>query len=111
MGYYIMLTRIRLLLLICPYICSFLSFSQVFSTEIFDILLLETIRLKRLKLVTPMDSVLLYSAYLDQAAAAANLSLYLFIFPYLFLFFVSFQALKSFVTVFLRNCEAYKLLT
>ena len=103
MGYYIMLTRIRLLLLICPYICSFLSFSQVFSTENFDILLLETIRLKRLKLVTPMDSVLLYSAYLDQAAAAANLSLYLFIFSLFIFIFCKFSSIEKFCHSFFEK--------
>ena len=62
-------TRIRLLVLICPFISSFF-FLPIFSG---------TVRPKRLKLGTHVDSGQMYGVYQNQAAGAYS-SLYFFIF-------------------------------
>ena len=76
----------------------FLFLSLQFSTlKFFVTLFLRTVRPRRLKLGTHMDSGQMYQVYLNQAAAA-----------YLFLYF-SFSPIfniEIFCHTFLRNCEA-----
>ena len=92
-GRCIMCTGVRLLLLICPFISSF-SFSPIFNIEIFCHLFLGTVRPRRLKLGTHVDSRQMYHIYRNQAAAAYSF-LYFFIFLSL-----QFSTLKFFVTLF-----------
>ena len=80
-GRCIMCTRIRLLLLIHPFFI-FLSL-QCSILKFFVTLFLGTMRPRRLKLGTHMDSGQMYHVYQNQAAAAAYLFLYFFIFLYL----------------------------
>ena len=90
-GRCIVYTGIRLLLLIYPFI---FHFSFQFSTiEIFVTLFSRTVRPRRLKLCTHMDSGQMYPVYWNHAAAA-YLSLY-----FTFFFFSNFQTLKFFVTL------------
>ena len=79
-GRCIMYTRIRLLLLICPFI-SFFFLSNFQTLKFFVTLFSWTVIPKRLKLGTHMDSGQMYHVYQNQAAAAYS-SLY-------FLFFLS----------------------
>ena len=90
MGKCIVCTRIRLLLLICPFISSFFVLSSFQTLKCFVTLFSRTVRPRRLKLGTHMDSGQMYRVYRNQAAAA-YLSLYFFIF-----FFSNFQ---TFVTL------------
>ena len=71
-------TRIRLLLLIRPFLFNF-SFSNIQTLKIFVTLFSGTVRPRRLKLGAHMDNGWMYRVYLNQAAAA-YLSLYFFIF-------------------------------
>ena len=89
-------TRIRLLLLICPFIFSFskiqiLKFSSHFSQEL---------RPRRLKLGAHMDNGWMYGVYHNQVAA-----IYLFLYFFIFLS-LQFSNIKMFCHTFLRNCEA-----
>ena len=89
-----MYTRIRLLLLIHPFISSFF-FSVQFSTLKFFITLFSgSVRPRRLKIGTHVDSGQMYHVYQNQAAAAYS-SLYFFIFLSL-----QFSTLKFFITLF-----------
>ena len=89
-GRCIMYTRFRLLLLIHPYI----HFSFQFSTLKFFITLFSgTVRPRRLKLGTPINSGQTYQVYWNQAAAAYS-SHYFFIFLSL-----QFPTLKFLVTL------------
>ena len=89
-----MYTGIRLLLPIRPLISSF-SFLFNFQTLKFFVTLFSgTIRLRRLKLITHMDSGQMYRVYRNLAAAAYS-SLY-----FSFFFLSNFQTLKYFVTLF-----------
>ena len=96
-----MYTGIRLLLLICPFILHF--FLSNFQTlKFFVTLVSETVRPRRLKLCTHLDSGWIYRVYQNRAAAA-YLSLY---FPFFFL--SNFQTLKFFVTLFsMGGCIVY----
>ena len=86
-------TGIRLLLLICPFISSFFFLSNFQTLQLFITLFSGTVRPRRLKLNTRVDSWQLYHVFRNQAAAA-YLSLYS-------VFFLSnFQTLKIFVTLF-----------
>ena len=89
-----MYTRIRLLLLIHPFISSFFFLSNFQTLKFFVTLFSGTVRPRRLKLGTHMDSGQMYHVYQKQAAA--------FIHPFIFYFFFlsSFQTLKFFVTLF-----------
>ena len=79
----------------------FIFLSLQFSTlEFFVTLFSGTVRPRRLKLGTHMDSGQMYRVYRNQAAAA-YLSLYFFIFLSL-----QFSNIKNFRHTFLRNCEA-----
>ena len=79
----------------------FIFLSLHFQTLKFFVTLFSgTVRPRRLKLVTLVDSWHMYRAYSKQAAAA-YLSLYFFIFLSL-----QFSNMKIFHHTFLRNCEA-----
>ena len=87
-----MYTGIRLLLLICPFISSFFFLFNFQTLKFFITLISRTVRPRRLKLGTHMDSRQMYCVYRNQAAVAYS-SLY-------FIFFLSnFQMLKFFVTL------------
>ena len=88
MGKWIMYTRIRLLLLIPPFISSFFFLSNFQTLKFFITLFSGTVRPRRLKLGTDVDCGQMYRVYQNQAAAA-YLSLYFFIF-----FLSSFQTLN-----------------
>ena len=93
MGRCIVYTGIRLLLLIRSFISSFFFLSNFQILKFFVTLFSETVRPRRLKLATHVDSGQMYRVYRNQAAAA-----------YLFLYFIflpsSLQLLKIFVTFF-----------
>ena len=93
-GRCIMYTGIRLLLrYLSLYFFIFLSF-QFSTLKFFVTLFSGTVRPRRLKPGSHVDSGQMYHAYWNQAAAA-YLSLYFFIFLYL-----QFSTLKSFITLF-----------
>ena len=89
-----MYTGIRLLLLIHPFISSFFLSLQFSTLKFFVTFFLGTVRPRRLKLGTHLDSGQMYHVYRNQAAAAYS-SLYFFIFLSL-----QFSTLKFFVTLF-----------
>ena len=78
-GRCIVYTGIRLLLLICLFISSFFFLSNIQTLKFFVTLFSRTVRPRRLKLGTHVDSGQMYHVYRNQAAAAYS-SLYLFIF-------------------------------
>ena len=94
-----MYTGIRLLLLIHPFISSFFFLSNFQTSKFFVTLFSGTVRPRRLKVGTDVDSGQMYRVYQNQAAAAYS-SLY-FIFLSL-----QFSNIKCFRHTFLRNCEA-----
>ena len=75
-----MFTGIRLLLLIRPFISSFFVLSNFQTLKFFVTIVSGTVRPRRLKLGTQVDSGQMYRVYRSQAAAAAYSSLYFFIF-------------------------------
>ena len=77
-GWCIIHTGIRLLLPIRPIISSFFFLSNYQTLKIFVTFFSGTVRSRRLKLGTHVDSVQMYRVYRNQAAA--YLSLYFFIF-------------------------------
>ena len=87
-------TVIRLLLLICFFISSFFFLSNYQTLKIFVTFFSGTVRSKRLKLGTLVDSGQMYRVYRNQAAAL--------ICPFIssFFFLSNFQTLKFFVTLF-----------
>ena len=87
--------------MIHPFISSFFFLSNFQTFKFFVTIFSGTVRLRRFKLGTRMDSGQMYRVNRNKAAAAAAyLSLYS-------IFFLSnFQTLKIFVTLFIRNCEA-----
>ena len=94
MGRCILYTGIRLLLRIRPFISSFFLLSKFLTLKFFVTLLSGTVRPRRLKLGTHVDSGQTYCVYRNQAAAAYS-SLY-----FSFFFLSNFQTLKFFVTLF-----------
>ena len=76
-GRCIVYTGIRLLLLIRPFISSFFYLSNFQMLKFFVTLFSETVRPRRLKLGTDVDSGQMYCVYRNQAAAAYS-SLYFF---------------------------------
>ena len=103
MGRCIMCIRISLLLLIHPFISSFFFLSN-FQTLKFSVTLFPgTVRPRRLKLGTHVDSGQMYCVYRNQAAAAYS-SLYCFIFLSL-----QFSSLHSFDTFFSRSVRPRRL--
>ena len=95
-----MYTRIRLLLLIRP-ISSFFFLSNFQTLKFFITVFSGTVRPRRLKLSTHVNSGQVYSVYRNQAATS-YLSRYFFSF-----LLSSFQTLKDFVALF-SETEAYK---
>ena len=75
-----MYTRILLLVFSRPFIFSFFFLSVFQTLKCFVILFSGTMRPRRLKPCTHVDSGKMYRVYRNQAAAAAYLSLYFFIF-------------------------------
>ena len=104
-GRCIVYTRIRLLLLICLFISSFFFLYNFQTLKCFITLFSGTMRPRRLKLGTQVDSGQMYGIYRYQTAAAYS-SLYFFSFLSL-----QFSNIKNFCCTFLRNCEAYKVET
>ena len=104
MGRYIVYTGIRLLLLTGPFISSFFFLFNFQTLNFFLTLFSGTVRPRRLKLGTHMDSGQMYCVYWNQAAAAYS-SLYFFIF-----LFLKFQTLKVFVTLFSRTVRPGRLI-
>ena len=94
-GRCIMCTGIRLLVLIHPFISSFFFQTLQFFVTFFS----GTMRPRRLKLGTHMDSGQMYRVYWNQPAAAYS-SLYCFIFLPIFIHLIAFRH------TFLRNCVA-----
>ena len=97
-GWCMVYTGIRLLLLICPFISSFFFLSSFQTFKFFVTLFSGSVRPTRLKLGTNMDSGQMYRVYRNQAAA-----------PYSSFFFIlslQFLKIKIFLHTFLRNCEA-----
>ena len=92
-GKCIVYTGIRLLLLICFFISSFYFLSNFQTLKFFVTLFSRTVRHRRLKLGTHVDSGQMYRVYRNQAAAAYS-SLYFFIF-----FLSNFQTLKFLITL------------
>ena len=93
MGRCILCTGIRLLLLICPFISSFFFLSNYQTLKIFVTFFSGTVRSRRLKLGTHVDSGQMYCVYWNQAAAAYSS------FISSFFFLSSFQTFKFFVTL------------
>ena len=93
-------TGIRLLLLIHLFISSFFFLSNFQTLKFFVTLFSGTMRPRRLKLGTIVDSGQMYRVYRNQAATACS-SLYFFIF-----LSPQFSSIKNFRHTFLRNCEA-----
>ena len=93
MGRRLVYTGIRLLLLVCPFISSFFFLSNFQTLTFFVTLFSRTVRPRRLKLGTHVDSGQMYRVYRNQAVDAYS-SLYFFI-----LFLSNFQTLKFFVTL------------
>ena len=71
--------------LICPFISSFFFLSNYQTLKVFVTFFSGTVRSRRLKLGTHVDSGQMYRVYWSQAAAAYS-SLYFFIFPSLPIF-------------------------
>ena len=86
-----MYTGIRLLLLIGPLISSFFFLSNFQTLNFFCTLLSGTVRPRRLKLGTHMDSGWMYGVNQNQAAAA---------YSFLYFFFLQYSNIKVFVTLF-----------
>ena len=105
MGRCIVCTRVRLLLLIHLFISSFFFLSNYQTLKIFVTFFSGTVRPRRLKLGTHVDSGQMYRVYRNQAAAAYS-SLYFFIFLSLHL-----SNIENFCHIFLRNCEVLKIET
>ena len=103
-GECIMYTRIRLLLLIHPFISSFFFRSNFQTLKIFVTLFSGIVSPGRLKLDTHMDSGQIYRVYWTQAAAAYSFLYFIFI-------SLQFSNIKNFCHTFLRNCEAKKIET
>ena len=102
-GRCIMCTGIRLLLHIYPVISSFFCLCNFQTLKFFVTLFSGTVRPRRLKLGTLVDSGQMYLVYRNQAAAAYS-SLYFFIFLSL-----QFSTLKIFVTFFSETVRSRRL--
>ena len=99
-GKCIVCTEIRLLVLIRLFISSFFFLSNFQTLKFFVTLFSATVRPRRLKHGTHVDSGQMYRVYRNQAAGVYS-SLYFFIFLSL-----QFSNIKSFRHTFLSNCEA-----
>ena len=98
-----MYTGIRLLLLIHLFISSFFFLFNFQTVKFFVTLFSGTVRPRRLKFGTHVDSGQMYRVYQNLAAAAYS-SLYFFI-----CFLFNYQTLKSFVTFFLGTVRSIRL--
>ena len=97
MGRCIVYTGIRLLLLICPFISSFVFLSCFQTLKVFVTFFSGTVRPRRLELGTHVDNGLMYRVYRNQVVTAYS-SLYVFI---VFIFLsTQFSNIKIFVTLF-----------
>ena len=94
MGGCIVYTGIRLLLLICSFISPFFFLSNFQILKFFVTIFSGTVRPRRLKLGTHLDSGQMYRVYWNQAAALILPSISSFFFLY------NFQTLKFFITLF-----------
>ena len=96
-----MYTRIRLLLLICPFI--HFSFSNFQTLEFFVTLFSGTVRARRTKLGTHVDHGQMYHVYRNEAAALIH--------PFIssFFFLPNYQPLKIFVTFFSGTVRSRRL--
>ena len=99
-GRCIVCTGIRLLLFIHPFISSFFFLSNFQTLKFLVTLFSGTVRPRRLKLGTHVDSGQMYHEYPNQAAPAYS-SFYFFI-----SFLSPFANINIFRHAFLRNCEA-----
>ena len=96
----IVYTGIRLLLPIRPFISSFFFLSNFRTLKSFVTLFSGTVRSRRLKLSTHVDSGQMYRVYRNQAGAGySSLSFFTFL-------SLQFSNIKIFRHIFLRNCEA-----
>ena len=98
-----MCTEISLLFLICPFISSFFFLSNYQTLKLFVTLFSGTVRPRRLKLGTHVDSGQIYRVYRNQAAALICPS------KFSFFFLSNFQTLKYFVTLFSRTVRRRRL--
>ena len=98
-----MFTALRLLLLICPFISSFFFLSSFQILKFFVTLFSGTVRPRRLKLCTHVDSGQMYRVYWNQAAAAFS-SLY-----FSFFFLSNIQTLQFFITLFSGTVRSRRL--
>ena len=98
-GRCIVYTRIRLLMLIHPFISSFFFLSNIQTLKFFVTLFSGTVRPRRLKLGTHVDSGQMYRVTQNQAAAAYS-SLCFFI-----ILSLQLSNIKNFRHIFLRYCE------
>ena len=97
--------RIRLTLLICPFISSFFFLFRSQTLKIFVTLFSGTVRPTKFKLGTHMNNGWMYHVYRNQGTAAYS-SLCFFIFLSL-----QFLNIENFRHTFRRNCEAFKVET
>ena len=102
-GRCIMYTGILLLLLIAPFISSFFFLSNFQTLKFFVTLFPGTVRPRRLKHGTHVDSGQMYRVYWNQAAALIHL------FISSFFFLSSYQTLKIFVTIFSGTLRSRRL--
>ena len=99
-GRCIVCTGIRLLLLNCPFFSSFFILSSYQTLKIFITFFSGTVRSRRLKHGTHVDSGQMYCVYQNQAAAA-------YLFHHFFIFLpLQFSNVKIFRHTLLTNCEA-----
>ena len=103
MGRCILYTGIRLLLLIHRFISSFYFLSNFQTLKFFVTLFLGTVRPRRLKLGTHVDSGQMYRVYRNEAAASFS-SLISSVF-----FLSNYQTLKIFVALFSGTVRPIKL--
>ena len=96
MGRCILCTGIRLLLLICLFMSSFFFLSSFQTLKFFVTLFSGTVRPRRWKLGTYVDSGQMYRVYRNKAATA-----YLFLYFFIYLP-LQFSNIKFFVTLFSR---------
>ena len=85
------------------FISSFFFLSNFQTLKIFVTLFSGTVRHRRLKLGTHVDSWQMYRVYRNQAAALIR--------PFFIFLSLQFSNIKNFCHTFLRNCEAYKVET
>ena len=103
MGRCIVYTGIKLLLLIAPFIYSFFILSNFQTLKFFVTLFSGTVRPRRLKLGTLVDSGQMYRVYRNEAAASYS-SLYFFIF-----LFLQLSNIKIFCTIFSGTVRSRRL--